>query len=196
MSRRIPLIAGALVVLLLLIWFVALWRPAVAESHKATASRTAAKALEITLGDRLASLVAQQKSLCSDETKLRQGQVAVPTSVSLDTVIDQINAIALADQISWTNESQSSDAASPSAPPSSSGTVSSSDDSTLTLSLQVAGSYTNMAKFITDLEHRPRLIVLDTLSYSPGPSSAVTVSMTARAFYNPTASPMLPNTCS
>jgi Tfp pilus assembly protein PilO len=186
-TRRVPLIAGVLVVVILLGWYVAIWRPDAAHLSAARASEVTATAKRAQLDSELAGLLGIERKLPALEAQLQAGVTAVPATASLDTVIDQINAIAIADQIEWTTESQGAASAG-------SSTSSSTGNSTLTLTLAVAGSYSNMTAFITDLEHRPRLIVLDSLAFAPGSGGRVSVSISGRAFYDSSPLPKLPKT--
>jgi Tfp pilus assembly protein PilO len=203
MSRRIPLIAGGLVLVMFIGWYVALWRPGEAHLRVAHAAQAAALTKQEQLTGELAGLLAIQRKLPTLEGQLRSSEPALPTSVSVDTVIDQINATAVADKIAWTNESQSagsqtagsaatagasgSTGTTPSSAPSGAGTA-----QTLALTLTVAGTYPDMMRFVTDLEHRPRLIVLDSLAYTPGSGDQVAVQISARAFYDTSTLPALP----
>jgi Tfp pilus assembly protein PilO len=206
-SRRIPLIAGAVVVVLLLGWYVIVWRPAASASKSAQASKEAAQVLQSQLAAQLAGLVTLQKTLPAEEAKLRKAEIEVPSSASEDTVIDQINSIALADHILWTNESQSLGTASSSAATTAttvaatatttattvaSAVASTSGDTTLTMTLDVAGSYAAMYGFIVDLEHLPRLIVIDTIGFAPKSVQSVSATLSARAFYSNTPSLVMP----
>jgi Tfp pilus assembly protein PilO len=208
---------------LLLGWYVAVWRPAGASARRAGAAGAAAKVLSRQLAGELAGLEALQRAAPAEEARLRQAELAVPTSASVDTAIDQINSVAVADGISWTDETQtlSTAAGSTTAPASTSpattrasaattrgtaagattagGTAagtSTSADATLAMTLSVAGTYPAMTRFITDLQHLRRLIVIDTITYSPATSGAVTATMSVRAFYNTTADPVLPASAS
>jgi Tfp pilus assembly protein PilO len=212
MSRRNTLIAAGVVVVLILGWYVVLWRPAVAGSNRASAAKDATEAQQVTLASQFAGLEVLQRTLVAQEVKLRQAEIAVPTTASLADVIEQLDGIAKSDRIVWSNESQSLGAVlATTAPtttvaaPASSSTATTAvatagiatpaaADSTLLLTLNVAGTYGAMTKYITDVEHLPRLIVIDTLNYSPATTGQITVSMTARAFYNPTPEPALPKT--
>jgi Type II secretion system (T2SS), protein M subtype b len=209
-NRRTPLIAGTVVIVLLLAWYVAVWRPAGTASTRAVASKAAVAVLRKQLEDGLAGLLTMQRTLPAQEAQQRLGETEVPTSPSVDTLIDQISSIASADQITWTNESQTLGTASAAAVATTTATTSTSatttgsststvpmsatpasGDTPLAFTLAVSGSYPAMTKFITDLEHRPRLIVIDTLNYAPT-GRAISVTITGRAFYNTTANPILP----
>jgi Tfp pilus assembly protein PilO len=203
-TRRIPLIAGGVIVVLLLGWYVAVWRPSGSHLREAQSSLAAAAIHERSLAASLGGLSALQRSLPSDVAKLRQAEAAVPSTPSIATLLFQVDAMARAEAITLTNESQSLSAvvaATPTATTTeattSSTTIaaapsSTSSDSVVTLSLQVTGSYSDMGRFITDLQSGPRLIVIDTVTYTPGAGSTVSVTMTTRAFYNPAANPVLP----
>jgi Tfp pilus assembly protein PilO len=198
MNQRISVIAGTVVVFMLLGWYVAFWRPATSHLSKAHATESAAQARQAVLDSQLARLVALERALPTSERELRASEPALPVSISVDTAIDQVNAIAVRDHISWTNEGQSvagassstaggSSSAGASASPSTTG----SGNSTLDLTMDVSGTYAHMSTFITDLEHRPRLVVIDSLSYAPA-QRLVAVTIAARAFFDSSPLPVIP----
>jgi Tfp pilus assembly protein PilO len=182
-NRRIPLIAGALVAAIAICWYLAFWRPAGGQFRAAQASELTAQAQQARLNTELASLISVQRQLPALEAQLRSSAAAVPTADSINTIIDQIDADAIADGISWTNESQSSAGAT---------ATSAGGSTTLGLTLAVAGSYPNMLHFLAALVHQPRLIVIDSLVFTPAAGDQVTVAVTGRTFYDSTPLPKLP----
>jgi Tfp pilus assembly protein PilO len=185
-KRRLPVVAGVLVAVLFIGWYVAIWRPASGHLRTAHAAIAAAQAAGVKLDGQRAGLLALQRTLPGLGAQLRAGEKALPVAASIDQVIDQINAICVRDAISWTDESQTLSAAATS--------TSDAGSAVLALTLSVTGNYPNMVAFITDLGHLPRLIVVDSLDYAPGDGTAVTVTIAARAFYDSTPIPTAPTT--
>jgi Tfp pilus assembly protein PilO len=201
-----------LAALIVAVWFFAVWRPATSDLHRSVEARTVAITHRQQTDAQLDQLLALERAVPKTETELGQTVRELPAGPGVDTVIDQINAIAQRDAITWTNESQTL-AAAGAATPSTSGTATSSSttaaggstaapaaaappasgSSTLSLTLDVSGSYVHMAHFIGDLEHLPRLVVIDDLAYSPQTGNGVGVSIGARAFYDPEPVPASPS---
>ena len=196
MKHRTLIVAGV-VVLVLAVWFVGLWRPTATRLTSAKRAVTAAQQQQTTLRSQLLSLRALESKLPSQEASLTQSAAALPGSPSVDTMIDQIAAVASKAGVSWTNESQSmaSAAGATTGAAASAGPASSSSGSaaTLTLTLQVAGPYSAVETFVNDLAQVPRLIVVDSLRVN-GNSNSVTAQIDGRAFYDTTPIPKLPAT--
>jgi Tfp pilus assembly protein PilO len=198
-SRRLPLLVALGLVIVMAGWYAALWSPQHSALKAARAKNTAALATQAQLSSELGQLRALQRGLPADAAALERSLPALPTAVSIDTVIDQINAVAVSTGVAWTNESQSvtsaapgSTTTTPAATTGSAGTAA-TGVSTVGLTLTVSGPYQAVATFISSLELLPRLIVIDTLSYSPS-SSTVSADITGRAFYDPAAVPAIPAT--
>jgi Tfp pilus assembly protein PilO len=187
-NRRVILLVALGLVIVIAGWYVALWSPQHRALKTAETKKTTALATQAQLSSELGQLRALQRELPADAAGLAKSLPALPTAVSVDTVIDQINTVAVATGVAWTDESQSvTGAASSTAAAPTAGTAT-TGLSTVALTLTVSGSYQAVAKFISSLGLLPRLIVIDTLQYAPS-ASTVTASITGRAFYDPTPVP-------
>jgi Tfp pilus assembly protein PilO len=196
-TRRVVLFGSLVFVLVIAGWYVALLKPEKHQFHVQQGRVATALTTRRELVARLAGLEALAKGLPADERALAKTVPAIPTTDSVDTVIDQINQVALATGVQWTEESQSigsgttagSTSTSSSAQTPTSGTAT-AGLSTLSMTLSVTGSYQAVTSFVTLLQHRPRLLVVDSLTFDPSAQS-VTATIGARAFYDTTPLPKL-----
>jgi Tfp pilus assembly protein PilO len=134
----------------------------------------------------LESLRAVARRLPAAEALLQRTEISLPSAPQVDRVIDEINGIAVADGVAWTNESQSLTTTGTSATGVGGGSV-------LGLTLDVSGTFAHVSRFLTDLEQRPRLIVVASLSYSPNADGrGLALNIDARAYYDPSPIPVLP----
>jgi Tfp pilus assembly protein PilO len=190
-NRRVPLLVALGLVIVIAGWYVALWSPQHAALKTAETKKAAAVSTQSQLSSQLGQLRALQRGLPADAAALQKSLSALPTAVSIDTVIDQINAVALSTGVAWTNESQSvTGAASGSTTPPATGTAT-TGLSTVGLTLTISGTYHAVTTFVSSLELLPRLVVIDTLQYSPS-STTVSANITGRAFYDPSPVPVIP----
>jgi Tfp pilus assembly protein PilO len=194
MNRRVPLVAAALAVVLVLAWYLALWKPETSHVSSARARTSAAKVRQQLLNGQLVGLLRLEKDLPSRTAQLNSTLPAFPEAVSIPAIIDQINRIAVSDHIAWTNESQSVSTAAATSPTTAgrSTATAAGGSASVGLSLTVAGSYADMGRFVTSLERLPRLIVVDSLGYTPSSSDHLSAAITARAFYDAGAIPATP----
>ncbi len=191
MNRRLLLVAALLLVVVLGGWYGLAWKPGQARIASAHASDATALTKRAQLDSELGGLHRLQRDLPADQTTLAKALPALPVAASVPSVIDQIAQAARTTGVAWSNESQSTGtSASTSGSSAAAGSVTTggSGVSTLALTLQVTGSYKAVTSFVTLLTHRPRLIVVDTLSFAPSTSS-VAITIGARAFFDPTPAP-------
>jgi Tfp pilus assembly protein PilO len=194
MTRRIVTIAVIAAVGLTGLWYLLLWSPQSKHLQQAHSSVAAAQQQQVSLGQQLSSLRRQQPQLPAKQAQLSRLKGAVPDTPQLDQLLDQLRVAESAAGV----QLQSLTPTQPG--PLSSGQASGSTASTtsvaagglqgITLTMQLTGSYFQVADFVNRLNALPRLIVLNNLSLSKAPAAAannLSASVVARAFVEPTA---------
>lgn len=191
MTRRVVLITLCALVLVVGVWYGALWRPA--EKHLATlrSQQTTAADNVLALQFRVGALRAEQKQLPKEKRALAELEAAIPADPGLDQLIKVIDSAANKAGVSLTSLGTP--------PPSGWGTTAAStapgpgpQDMTVNVGLQ--GSDRSILQFVTALGSEPRLFVVDSFSLNSapgasgasgtaGPATTSTYSVTVSAFY-------------
>jgi Tfp pilus assembly protein PilO len=163
----IGLVAGGVVIVLL--WWFALYSPATKElddtKTKTEQAESAQQSLEATLG-RLQDLA---RNAPQQEAILRRLNAAVPETPDLADFIIQANQIASESGIDFLSIAPSPPAASTTG-----GTT-----STISLSIQIKGGFFQVLEYLNRLEDLDRLVVVDTISLGGGDSGTSTTGPSA-----------------
>lgn len=169
MNRR-ALIFGAIgSVLLILLWYFLLWSPRQDEIQAAQDRTEAAEAQATTLEREIARLQAAQRDEPLKQARRAELQAAAPDDPALGQFILDANAAANASGIDFMTISQT-----PPAP--------SDGLSTITLNFSIAGGYFQVLDFMNRLTDMPRVVVIDSVSLSPGEAGRVSASLGTRMF--------------
>lgn len=179
-TRRITGVAAAAAVVLVLVWYVALFRP---ESHHLSSARQAYAAAEkqvSSLRQQVVSLEAIEKQIPADKARLAQLDAAVPHSPDLRGLLDQLHALATATGVVVT-------VVSPAAPSNSTSTGSTAKSSlggaqSTQVALTLDGSYQQMAAFLTGLSSMARSVVVDGANISSS-RHGLAAQLTTQIFY-------------
>jgi Tfp pilus assembly protein PilO len=188
MTRRLALITGAAVVIVVLVFWFAAWSPTTGRLHAADARLTTAQIQETQLQGSVASLGAQSKKLPTYRAQLKSLDLLVPDAPALAAAIGDLDAIASSTGV--TLQSLSPSAAT-------SGAATSTGPPAITISLSVTGTYEQLTRFVRGIQSGVRLAVVDTVSISgggAGPAGAtaatglaaagqLTASISARIFF-------------
>ena len=172
-SRRIPAIAGAAVLLVVVVWYFLLWSPqtkSIKSSHKAQA---AAEQKAGDLQNQVSQLQGLVKQIPQDNAKLAQLQAELPDNPQLDQALNLLHQAAVQTGVTLASVA-------PTAPTGSSsgGGQAGGGGPALTLSLSVQGNFQQITAFLAALDTMPRTVVVDKFSLNGG-SAAIT----ARIFY-------------
>jgi Tfp pilus assembly protein PilO len=180
LTRRIALITLGALVIVVGVWYVALWRPA--EKHLAAlrSEQTSAASNVMTLQAQANALRAEQKQLPKDRVALSQLQAAIPNGPSLDQLIKVVDnaarqagvsltSLSTPAPVGWGAASQSATAAQTPGP------------QNIQVNIGLQGSDHGVLQFITDLDSEPRLFVVNSFTLnstgsSPTPAAATTPS--------------------
>ena len=171
MNRR-ALIFGAIgSILMLLLWYFLLWSPR-QEAIQAAQQRTeAADAQSATLEAEIRRLQQAQRDEPLKQARRAQLQSAAPDDAALGQFILDVNAAANASGIDFMTISQTPPT------PSEGGGL-----SVITLNFSIAGGYFQILDFMNRLTDMQRLVVIDTVSLSPGEAGRLSVSLGTRMF--------------
>ena len=181
-TQRIGIVTGGACLLLVVVWYFALWSPQGHALTKANAARSTAEARVTQLHTQIAGLEALEKNIPSDQQKLGTYKAAVPDDPQLDQALDQIQTAA-------TNSHVTLSSVSPSSAPTSSSASSLQEVNgvpILAVSMSATGTYPSVVSFLTSLNQMPRTLIITNLSLSSsgaGQSSAVTASIGSDIFY-------------
>lgn len=178
-TRRIIAAAAAAGVVLIVIWYVALFRPESSNLKSAQQAYHQATAQIQQLRSQVAGLEALEHQIPADKAKLAALSAALPKSTDLHGALDQLHALATGTgvQLSAVNPTPDNTTSSSGQP--------STPYKTVKLSLTASGPYPAMMGFITGLDQMARTVVVDSASFSQGPTGALTASLATRIFYAP-----------
>ncbi|HET9075506.1 MAG TPA: type 4a pilus biogenesis protein PilO [Acidimicrobiales bacterium] len=171
--------AGAVLVLIL-VWYLALFRPQSHQLSVAHQNRAAAEQQITSLQTQTASLRALLKQVPADTSRLASLDQAMPSTPDLKDVLDQLHALATASGVQVTSVGPSAPAVTTGAH---SGAAGTSGPTSLSMTMTASGPYPGVANFISGLAHLKRTLVVDNLSVSPGAGGAIAANLTTRIFY-------------
>lgn len=174
-TKRISAVTAGAAVVLIVIWYMALFRP---QSHHLTSAHKAYASAEAQINqlqqqaDRLEAL---ERQIPADNAKLSTLNSAVPSTPDLKDVLDQLHGLATSTGCQLT-------AVNP-ATPTTSGTATAGPQS-LQTTMTVTGSYPQLMSFMTGLTRIPRTVVVDSVSIGSA-SGGLQAQLTTRIFYTP-----------
>jgi Tfp pilus assembly protein PilO len=178
--RRIPMIAGAAALLIIVAWYFLLWSPqtkSLRSAHKAYA------AAEQKISDskaQITQLNALKKQIPQDNARFAQLQAELPDNPQLDQALRLLHDAANQSGVLVGSIS-------PSAP---AGAVGGSGQSTsatpggpaVTLNLSIQGAFAQVKSFLSALANLQRTVVIDKVAIS-GDKDPVAATISARIFY-------------
>lgn len=172
--RRIWGVAAAAAVVLVLLWYVAIFRP---ENHHLTAAHkadAAAQAQITQLQQQVTKLEALKRQIPADNAKLSTLDAAVPATPDLKDVLDQLHNLATTTgcELTAVNPASSGSSSAPASGPQS-----------LSLTMSVSGSYPQLMAFFSGLSHLPRAVVVDGASIGQA-GGGLEAQITSQIFYS------------
>ena len=178
-TKKVGAITAGLAVLLIGVWYLALFRPQSSALQTANAAYTQAEQQANTLQGQIASLQALERQVPADTAKLAQYDLAVPKTPNLQDILNQLHALAVTAGVELTSLNPAI-----SAPGAASSGSSPGAGNQIQLSMTINGGYNGIRGFLTGLEKMPRIIVVTQLSIG-GSASTLTASISAHTFYAP-----------
>ena len=173
-NRRVPIIAVAASLLLIVAWYVLAWSPETKSISKAHQAQTAAEKQVTQLQSQIGQLRGLVKQVPADNARFTRLQSALPDSPQLDQSLNLLHAAAAQTGVVISSLA-------PSAPQAGAAGGSAGGVPAITLTMSVQGNYAQVKAFLSALETLPRTLVVDKLSLSGGTTS--TASISARIFY-------------
>lgn len=162
MSRRVGLIGGGAAFVVLVLWFLFLWRPQQSEASDARSRTEAAEQQASDLRVRLNHLRSLQDKEVLTRSQLDALRVAVPDQPNLAQFILDANRAATASGLEFLSVT-------PAQPEPGTG----GRPAAIRVSLSLTGGYFAVLDFVSRLEHLRRIVVVDTMNLSPAPAAQV-----------------------
>lgn len=160
-TQRIGLVTAGAALVLVVIWYLALWSP---QNHKlavANKAHAAAEAKVSQLQSQIAGLKVLEREIPADQQKLAMYTQAVPDNPQLSSALDEIQSAAARTQVTLGSIS-----------PGSAATGSAKASQTVngvpvvSISMSVTGTYQSLMSFITALDNMKRTLVVTNIALS------------------------------
>jgi Tfp pilus assembly protein PilO len=176
MKRFLPFIAGGVILLIVAVWYLALYSPKSADLSKAHDDLTSAQANQQTLKAQLSNLHGLEANRTKQQALLQKLSAAVPPTPDLATFILQANDIATQAGVSFLQVSPGLPSAGTGGP------------SQISLSMQLEGTFYQVYDYLNRLENMQRLVLIDSVNLSSkgqgagSPDPLLGVSLSGRMF--------------
>lgn len=183
-EERVGLVALGAVVLVLVVWFVAFWRPEGSSLRAAQKNEAQAVAQVSSDQAQIATLRADAPKVAKEKTVLQKLTQEVPDGPSLDQMLRTINSAAAASGVSLTSVGTPEPSGWGASSVSSSPTTGNGPEY-ITISLDVTGAQARVLRFVSALDAQPRLYVVNSfgLSSAAGASAASSTTLTVQGFF-------------
>jgi type IV pilus assembly protein PilO len=172
-TKRITAVAAVGAVLILAIWYLALFSPQSKNLKAAHKAYTAAEQQVNALRTQVAGLQALERQVPHDKAVLASLNQAIPSTPDLKDVLDQLHALAVSTGVELTSVGPS---VSPNA--NSSGGISS-----ITMTLNLTGTYPQVTNFLKGLTTMPRTVVINSVSIGGGSAGSLSTSLSTYIYY-------------
>lgn len=182
-TQRIGLTTAGAALLLVVVWYFALWSPQGHALTKARAAHAAAESNVSSLHSQISGLQALVRNIPADQQKLATYTAAVPDDPQLASALDQIQAAATASHVLLSSIGPSG---APTGGRGASPAQSVNGVPVISVSMSVSGAYPSVMSFISALNHMPRTLVVTTLSLSgsgAAANSSLSGSISSDIFY-------------
>jgi Tfp pilus assembly protein PilO len=176
--KRIGAVAAGAALLVVVVWYLALFSP---QAHKLSAAHkdhAAAEQKVSQLQGQLVQLNALKARIPADKAALSVLDAAVPSSPQLDSTLTQLHAVATSSGVNLSELS-------PTPPPATAatGTQQASGSTSISLSMTASGSYPQLMTFLNGLASMPRVLVVTGMNISTGTAGQLSAQITANIFY-------------
>ena len=185
MPRRPLLVAGGAALLVLLLWYVFLWRPTSSSVAKARTEADAAERQRDDLRDQLNRLRSSQRQEPLKLSQLATLKVAVPDDPNLAQFILDANDAATKSGIDFLSISPTPPSTATGATPTPTTVAGGGGGApvSIKLTMTIQGGYFQVIDFLNRLDRLPRIVVIDALTMTGSPTGGqLSVTITARMF--------------
>jgi Tfp pilus assembly protein PilO len=194
-NKRVIAIAVAASVVLVGIWYVAVFSHQSKSIHKANTAAAASNQQAATLRSQIQLLEREKADLPAATAKLTTLKAALPDNPDLDKLIDQINEAAVKTGVDWQTIT-------PTKPATYSATSAQAiaggfagGMQSVTVGMQVNGTYPQVTAFVSKLMGISRLLDVDSVNLNGvGGATKSTAQLTTQMFFVPTAAGSAPVT--
>lgn len=162
MNRRIVMIATGVLVVMFGLWYVFGFRSQSNELDAARAAEDQARTTNEQLELRISQLKVSRKNMPKLSAGLERLRRAIPEDPNLAEFILQANEIAEASGVDWLNIAP--------APPATGAAA--NLPATVGLNITVDGGYFQVLDYLNRLSELPRIVIIDSLSLTPGEAEA------------------------
>ncbi len=162
MNRRIVMIATGVLVVMFGLWYVFGFRSQSNELDAARAAEDQARTTNEQLELRISQLKVSRKNMPKLSAALERLRRAIPEDPNLAEFILQANEIAEASGVDWLNIAP--------APPATGAAA--NLPATVGLNITVDGGYFQVLDYLNRLSELPRIVIIDSLSLTPGEAEA------------------------
>lgn len=173
-NRRIPAIAGAAALLLIVIWYFLLWAPEAKSLRAAHTAHAAAVHQIAQLDAQKAGLNALVKQIPADNARFAQLEAALPDNPQLDQALNLLHQAAASAGVSISSLQ-------PTAPATGSASAISQGGPSIAISMSVSGAPEQVKAFLSSLSTLSRTVVVDKAAIASGTGASASIS--ARIFY-------------
>jgi Tfp pilus assembly protein PilO len=174
-TKKIGALTAAAAVVMVAVWYLALFRPQSAHLKAAHSAYNQAEQTSQSLQSQLVGLRALEAQIPSDQAKLSNLETAIPKTPDLKDVLTQLHNLAVSTNVELTTVN----------PTVSSSASTSGGATSVGLSMNVAGTYPDLMAFMTGLDKLARTTTVDSLNLTPSQASGLSATVTARIFYAP-----------
>ena len=185
-KHRIPIVSALAVVVIVAIWYAALWMPEGSRLKAAKLAEQQAQQQVATNQAQLTALRGQEPKVPGEEKVLRSLVTAVPDGPSLDQLVETINDAARKSGVSIATLGTPQPSGWAGAPGSGVPATQTGPES-ITLSVNIVGLTGNILRFVKAVDAEPRLYVVDTLDLQPTSAAPYTASLSIETFFESSA---------
>lgn len=182
--RRIVAVAGAAVVVVIALWYFAVWSPQAKNLKAARAAHTAAEAKITHLQSQMVELRALVREIPVDEANLAALDQNIPDRPQFDSILLQVHQAGNSSgaQVTTVTPSGVAGASGGTTGGGGAGSAVKGGVPSIALSISATGTPGQVSNFLVQLDQMQRTLVIDHISLSSG-TTLVSTNIAARVFY-------------
>jgi Tfp pilus assembly protein PilO len=181
-QHRVPIVAVLAAVVVMAIWYAAVWMPEGSKLKAARVSESQALSQIATEQSQLLMMRSDAPKVVQEEKVLESLVKALPDGPSVDQLLRTINVAATQSKVTIATLSVPQPAGWAGSNAAAAPATATGPDS-LTLSVAITGSNANILRFVTDVDAQPRIYVVNTLTLQPSDSGSLSASLSVETFF-------------